>query len=111
MDVAMEMATAATSIAAGTVGTTIFEMIERNKNRKWRSRSEALAAPSDWRSHMEKMIRQQAQEMTQLHQTLGHLANLVESQAAHQEARWLGIMTWMQEREQKWGVRHEDDKQ
>jgi hypothetical protein len=67
MDVAMEMATAATSIAAETAGATIFEPMERNENGKRRSRSKAPAAPSDWRSRMERTIRQQAQELTQLH--------------------------------------------
>jgi len=67
MDVAMEMATEATSIAAETAGATIFEPMERNGNGKWRRRSEAPVAPSDWRSRMESTIRQQAQELTQLH--------------------------------------------
>jgi len=61
MDVAMEMVTAATSIAAETAGATIFEQMERNKNGKQRWRSEAPAAASDWRSRMERTIRQQAQ--------------------------------------------------
>jgi len=64
-------------------------------------RSEAPAAPSDWRSRIERTIRQQAQEQTQLHRTVGHLAILVEAQAAREEAQWLAMMTWMQEREQK----------
>ena len=67
MDVAMEMATAATSIAAETAGATLFEPMERNENGERRRRSEALAATSDWRSRMERTIRQQAQELMQLH--------------------------------------------
>ena len=105
MDVAMEMATAATSIAAETAGATIFEPMERNENGKRRRRSEAPAAPSDWRSRMERTIRQQAQELTQLHRTVGQLANLVEARAAREQAQRLAIMTWMQEREQKWDAR------
>jgi hypothetical protein len=50
---------------------------------------------------MEKTMRQQAHELPQLHQTIGHLANLLEAQAAREEAQWLGMMMWMQEREQK----------
>jgi len=46
----------------------------------------------------------------QLHRTIGHLANLVEARAARMEAQWLATMRWMQEREQKWDTRHEDDK-
>jgi len=110
MDVATEMATAATSIAMETAGATIFEPMERNENGKWRRRSEAPVAPSDWRSHMERTIPQQAQELTQLHRTVGHLANLWEAWAACDEAQWQGMMAWMQEREQKWDTRHEDNK-
>jgi len=106
----MEMATASTSIAAETTHGTIFEPIERNENGKRRRRSEAPAAPSDWRSRMERMIRQQAQELTQLHRTVGHLAILRGVQAAREEAQWQGIMAWIQEREQKWDAHHEDDK-
>jgi hypothetical protein len=34
----------------------------------------------------------------------------VEAQEARQEEQWLGIMMSMQEREQKWEARHENDK-
>ena len=88
MDMAMEMATVATSIAAETAGATIFEPMERINNGKWRRRSEAPAAPSDWRSRMERTIRQQAQELTQLHRTVGHLGNLLEARTAREEAQW-----------------------
>jgi len=110
MDVAMEMVTAATSIAAETAGATIFEPMERNVNGKQRRRSEAPAAPRDWRSRMERTIRQQAQELTQLHRTVGQLANLVEARAAREETQRLAMMTWMQGREQSWDARYEDDK-
>jgi len=46
----------------------------------------------------------------QLHQTVGHLTNVLEPQAARKEAQWQGMMSWMQEREQKWDARHEDHK-
>jgi hypothetical protein len=64
MDMVMQMATAVTSIAAETTGATIVEPMERNKNGKRKRRSEALATPSDWRSRMERTMRQQAQELT-----------------------------------------------
>jgi len=104
VDVAMEMTTAETA------GATMFEPMERNENGKHRRRSEAPPTPSDWRSRRERTMRQQAQELTQLHRTVGHLTNLVQAQAAREEAQWLGMRTWMQEREQKWDARHEDDK-
>jgi hypothetical protein len=110
IDMALEMATVATSIAAETAGITIFELMERNENGKRRKRSEAPATHRDMRSRMERTMRQQVQELTQLHRTIGHLMNLVQVQAAREESQWLGMMTWMQEREQKWDARHEDDK-
>jgi hypothetical protein len=110
MDVAMEMATAATSITADSAGTTIFQPMERNDNGTRRRISEAVAAPCDKWSHMVRTIRQQAQELTKLHRTVGHLANLVEARAAHEVAQRLSMMTWMQEREQKLDIRYKDDK-
>jgi hypothetical protein len=110
MDVVMEVATAATAITVESAGTIIFEPLERNEKRKWRRRSEAPAGPSDLRSRMERMIRQRAQELTQLNRTIGHLENLVESGTVRKEAQRLTMITWMQEREQKSDARYEDDK-
>ena len=105
MDVAMEMAMAATPVTAESAGAITVEPMERNEYGKQRRLTEALAtavAPSDWRCRMERTMRQQAQELTQLHRTGGHLTNLLEAQAAREEAQWRGMMTWMQEREPKW---------
>jgi hypothetical protein len=114
MDVAMEMmAMMATPVAAETVGASIGELMGTNKNGKRRRRSKASAtalATSDWRSHMERTMRQHAQEVTQLHQNVGHQTNLVEAPAAPEEAEWQAMMTWMQEREQKWDTHHQDDR-
>ena len=109
MAVAMEMATAATPTALETAGGTIFEQMERIENGNGRRKSEALA-PSDWRRCEERTMRQQEQELTRLHRTVGHLTNLLEAQVPRKEAQWLGITTWMQEQEQKWDARHEEDK-
>jgi len=107
LDVAMEMTTAATPTATGE---TITEPMEKSGNGKRRRRSEALAACSDWRSRMQRTMRQQAQELTQLHQTVRHLTNLVQAQEAPEEAQSLGMRTWMQQSGQKRDARHEDDK-
>jgi len=56
MDMAMEMATAATAIATETAGATIIQPTKRNEIRKHRRRTKAPAAPSDWRSRMERTI-------------------------------------------------------
>ena len=95
IDVAMEMLPATTSMAAETAGATIFESMGRNEKGIQARTTEAAAAPSDWRSHTDRTISQQAEELTQLHQTVGHLANLADPQAAREEAQWLGLMTWM----------------
>jgi hypothetical protein len=56
-----------TRAASATV--TMVDPLERNEKEK-RLRSwgpEALKAPSNWRSCLERTMRQQAQELTQLH--------------------------------------------
>jgi len=58
---------------------------------------------------MERSIRQPAQQLTQLPRTVGHLANLLKARAAREEARSLGMMTWMQQREQQCATQHEND--
>jgi hypothetical protein len=67
MDVEMKIVTEATSITAETAGPTVFEMMERYENGKQRRWREVPVAPSDWRSCMERTIRQQSHELTQLH--------------------------------------------
>jgi len=110
MNVAMQMATEATSIAAETVGATIFEPMQRNENGKRSRRSDLPPAPSERRSRLKRTIEQQAQELTQLHRTVGHLASLVEVRAAREEAQRLAMMTWMQERDQTCEAYYEYDK-
>jgi hypothetical protein len=105
MDVAIVMAMVmlATPIAAERAGPSIVKLIERNANGKLRRRSkflETAVALSDWWSRMEWTMRQQAQGLMQLHQTIGKLTNLLKLQAAREEAQWRGMMTWMQERDQ-----------
>jgi len=68
MDVVMEMVTAKISIATEIAGTTMLEPMERNANgKRSRTRRVALAARNNWGSHMERTIRQQAQELMLLH--------------------------------------------
>jgi len=110
MDMAMELMRAVTPTATGA---TTVEAMERNENRKRRRKRDAPAtavAPRDFRSRMEKPMRQNVQELTQLHRTFGHLTNLFQAQAAPEYAQWFGMTTWLQETEQMWDARHEDDK-
>jgi hypothetical protein len=95
MSMAMEMATAVTSIAVGTAGDATHEPVERNKNGK-QTRSEVPAtawALGDCRSCMERAAHQQARKLAQLHQTITTMANMLEMQTALQEAQWRGIKT------------------
>jgi len=109
MDAAMEMTTVAAPTAVETAGATMFELIERNEYGKRRRRSEILATPSEWRSRMERILQQQVQELTQLHQTVAHLSNLVQGQAAREEVQRLGMTKWRQVTEQNRDDRHSDN--
>jgi hypothetical protein len=97
---AMEMAMSATPVAAESVRTTVVAPMGRIDNGQWRRRSEVLVttvAPSNWRSHMERTMRQQAPELTQLQPTIGHQINLLEEQEAREEAQRRGMITWIHE--------------
>jgi len=80
---------------------TASDQLERNGNRKrlrnWRP--EDSRAPSDWRSRMERTMRQLAQELTQLHRTIIHVTNLLEAKALCEGTQLLAMMTWTQEKE------------
>jgi len=104
MDAAMERATVARPIATDTPGTTIFQPMERNeigKRRRSRQAVRTAWACSDWSSRIKKAVRQHPQELMQLHRTLGHLMNVLDAQAAREEAQWRGMLMWVQEKEQK----------
>jgi outer membrane biosynthesis protein TonB len=111
MDMAMEMATAVTSIAAGTAGEAALEPMERKENGK-RSRSEvpATAWPiGDLRSCMERVAQPQARELAQLHRTITKMANMLEMHTALQEAQWRGMKSWLEGKEKKRDAYHQDD--
>jgi hypothetical protein len=108
-DVAMELTMVATSSATETAGATISEQMKRNENGKRRRRRVDPAAPSNWRSPMERTIRQQVQELSRLYRTVGHRAYLLEAWAALEEAQWLRKMLSMHESEQKWDTHYEDN--
>jgi hypothetical protein len=104
MDMAMEVATAVTSIAA-------LEPMERNQNGK-RRRSEVPAtawALGDWTSRMERAAQQEAREIAQLHRTIAKMANMLETHTALQEAQWRGMKSWLEEKEKKRDAYHQDD--
>ncbi|KAF8538259.1 hypothetical protein BDD12DRAFT_885699 [Trichophaea hybrida] len=99
-----------TRVAPTITSATAAEPLERNENGK-RQRSEGpdvSKAPGDWRSRMERTVRQQAQELAQLHRTARQLTNLLEAHAAREEVQWAGVKAWMEEREEKWEFRHEE---
>ena len=100
-----------TRVAPTITSATAAEPLERNENgKRLRSESpEVSKAPGDWRSRMERTVRQQAQELAQLHRTARQLTNLLEAHAAREEVQWAGVKAWMEEREGKWEFRHEEN--
>ena len=84
---------------------------ERNRNGK-RLRNESaepVSAPGDWRSWMERTVRQQARDLTQLHQTIDSMMRMLEAHTAREEAQWCGMKAWLEDRETKWDNRHRDN--
>jgi hypothetical protein len=58
---------------------------------------------------MERTVRQQPQELAQLHRTAKQITNLLEGHAAREETQWAGVQACMEEREGKWEFRHEEN--
>jgi len=102
MYMAMEMATAVTSIAAETAGEHTIVPMQRNRNGKRRMRSEVPAtawARGHWRGRMVRAAQQQARELAQLHQIVAKMANMRETCTALQVAQWRGMQLWLEEKE------------
>ena len=77
-EMAMEIATALSSIAAETAGEDTLQPREKNANRKGKRRSDVLAtawALCDWMSGMERAAQQQARKLAQLHRSITRMAN------------------------------------
>jgi len=87
------------------------EQFDRNTNGKGlRSESlESASAPGDWRSPMERTMRQQACEVTQLHLPIVRMARKLEAHAAGEEAQWLGMKEWLEDGVTKCDERHRDN--
>jgi hypothetical protein len=102
MDMVIEMAMAVAAITTEAECATIFGPTERNEMGIRRRTSEVPAGPSDWRSRIERTIRQQSLELTQLYRMVVHLVCLVEAQASREEAPQLAMMRSLQERQQQW---------
>jgi hypothetical protein len=112
MDMAMEMATAGIAIVAETADEATLEPMERNENakRRWRNEVTGTAwARGDWGSCMEHAAQQQACELAQLHRTIPKMENMLEMQTAPQETLWRWMKTWLEEKEEKRDVNHQDD--
>jgi len=76
----------------------------RNEN------SERVSVTRDWRSQMERTVRQQAREVTQLQQNIDRMARMLEAHPARKEAQWRGMIEWLKVRETNWDHRHWDDR-
>jgi hypothetical protein len=102
MNVAMEMVTALTTIAAETTCAIIFEPMVMNENGQQRRRSKAMANVLVWRSRMEPAAQQQAGEVAQLHRTITKMVIMLNAQTELQQAQWQGIETRLEKSEAKW---------
>jgi ABC-type cobalamin/Fe3+-siderophores transport system ATPase subunit len=58
---------------------------------------------------MERRVRQQAREVTQLHETIVRKARIIEACAAQEEALWRNMKDCWEDRETKWDDRHVDN--
>lgn len=59
---------------------------------------------------LDRKMWQQPLELIHLHQTVQHRILLFQAQAAVHELQWLGMMSWIQEREQKGEAHNEEEK-
>jgi len=51
----------------------------------------------------------QAREVIQQHLTIDSMARMLGVHTAHEEAQWLGMKEWLEDREPKWDDRHKDN--
>jgi len=109
MDVAMQMGTTVTPIAADTAGATMIEPMERNEHGKRRRSCEAPPTTRQLRSRMEGADQQKARKRAHLQRTIAKMATMRNAQTAYQEAQWRGMKTWLDERDEKWDKYHRDD--
>jgi len=58
---------------------------------------------------MERTVRQQVRDVTQLHQTIDRMARMVQAHAASNEALRLGMEEWLEDRERKQDELHNDN--
>ena len=58
---------------------------------------------------MERAAQQPARELAQLHRTIAKMANILETQTTLHEAQWRGMKTWLEDKEEKRDVYHQDD--
>jgi hypothetical protein len=105
MDMAMEIATALTSVAVETASEDTLERMERNENRKRRRSCEAPATA--WALGGQ----QQACELPQLYRTIAQMANMLRTPTALQVAQWRGMKLWLEEKETKRDAHHQDNLQ
>jgi len=87
------------------------ELWEWNKNGKPpRSEiTESSSALGDWRSWMERTIRQQVRKIALPQHTVDRIARLQEPHVAFEEKEWPGMWHRMENRERKWDDCHKND--
>ena len=83
--------------------------LNTNGKRLRNETSEPVSALEDWRSRMEQTVRQQADEVTQLHLTINSMATMVEAHTACEEAKWRGMNKWQEDMQTKWDEHHKHE--
>jgi len=82
---------------------------KKNGNRLRNKTLEPVSTPGDWRSWMERTVRPQAGEVTQVPQTIARMARMLEAHVAREQAQCLGMKALQEDRETKWDGRHKDN--
>jgi hypothetical protein len=58
---------------------------------------------------MERTVRNQACDVTQLHQSINGMVRMLEAHAVREEVQWCGMNEWLRDREMNCDDRHRDD--
>lgn len=80
----------------------------KNKTKRRNKTFERVSAPGHKRSRMERIVRQQVCEVTQLHRPIDRMARILKAHVARDEVQWRSMKEWPEVSETKWDNRHKD---
>jgi hypothetical protein len=75
----------------------------RNEN------SEPVSIPEDGTRQIQRTVRQQVCDVTELHQTLNWIDRMLEAHAVHKQVQCLGIKEWVEDWQTKWNDHNNDN--